>query len=212
MTGPRVLLDHRALVLCEKPAGLPTTGDGHCAPGTLEGWLSETRGHPVWAVHQLDRDTSGIVLCALRRGWVKDAQDALARGHKTYALLAHGQPGWDRTAIEARLLRTPQGTVVDETGRPARTTVEVVARGPAAFAATARIETGRTHQVRVHLAHRGHPLLGERRYRTPPCTALPRQALHAWRLSVTVRGDRLEAESPWPDDMVQAARTFALSI
>ena len=96
--------------------------------------------------------------------------------------------------------------VVREGGKPARTVFEVLGATDAASRVEARPATGRTHQIRVHLAHLGHPLFGEPRYAEPPCREHPRHALHLG--SLTIDGHVFEA--PVPDDLVELATRLGL--
>ena len=95
---------------------------------------------------------------------------------------------------------------VHHAGRPARTDVEVVAARAGLTAVQCKLHTGRTHQIRVHLAHLGHPLLADRLYGGAPGLQVERQALHAWKLSFDhpVHGSRVEFVRPPPQDLAQA--------
>ena len=84
--------------------------------------------------------------------------------------------------------------------------MSVVARRQGVTAIRCRLHTGRTHQIRVHLAHLGHPLVADRLYGGAPALGMERQALHAWKLSVDhpIRGERMEFTRPPPDDLARA--------
>ena len=177
----RILLERNGRVAVDKPAGLPSTGrdldDPHCAQHLLQ----RTLGRRVWAVHQLDRGTSGVLLFVTRKSLVAPLQRALARGHKRYLALAGGRVGDDRLRIDAplRYVRSLGRPAVVPDGKEARTDVRVRAHGAGATLVEARPITGRTHQIRVHLAHVGHPLLGDRLHGGEPADRL---ALHCWQL------------------------------
>lgn len=213
MTSPSiaVLHDDAGVVVVDKPAGLESTGKTLDDPRSVQHRLAAQLGKPVWAVHQLDRDTSGVLVFVRRRSLVAPWQDALKRGQKTYLAIVHGRVPWDRRRIDAPLRYSERARrwEVGEGGRSARSDVRVLSRAADASLVEVLLRTGRTHQARVHLAHLGHPLFGERRYREPPCTVHSRHALHAWRLTLA-DGQRFEA--PIPGDLQQLAEKLALSL
>lgn len=169
-------------------------------------------GAMVWAVHQLDADTSGVNLFTTAKRDVSTLKDALTAptARKEYLAIVHGSPAWD-----ARCVTDPIGMIDEESlgvtpsGRSARSEFEVLDRGPEHSLLRVRIQTGRTHQIRIHAAHLGHPLVGEEWYRSPPCTVHPRQALHAGRL-ILEGALHLDVTAPIPDDLRALARTLGL--
>jgi 23S rRNA pseudouridine1911/1915/1917 synthase len=164
-------------------------------------------------VHRLDAGTSGVMIVA-SDDETHGALAELMRRHEVdrrYLALVRGVPTAERFAIEAALGRVGARVRVDVTGgRPAETTVEV--REPFARAALleAAPRTGRTHQIRVHLAAVGHPILGDRRYGGGGADAtalgLGRPFLHSWRIAFDhpVTGERIERESELPADLAGA--------
>ncbi|MEQ9073990.1 MAG: RluA family pseudouridine synthase [Sandaracinaceae bacterium] len=213
MTRLSILHDADGVVVVDKPPGLEATGRTPDDPGGVQHHLATQLRRPVWAVHQLDRDTSGVLIFVRKRSLVARWQEALARGDKRYVALVHGREGHGSEAFEPRTIDAPlaydrgaRRWVVREGGKPARSTVEVVSVGADAMRVHVTLHTGRTHQARVHLAHVGHPLIGERRYRTPPCELHPRHALHAAR--VAALGAVFEA--PLPEDLRALARRLGL--
>lgn len=221
----RVVTEGVDWVVVDKPAGLlthPTRPDG---TPTLWGGLRAllayelaNRGN-VSIITRLDRETSGLVLVALKRARAREFGLAMQRGGigKEYLAVVRGWPAWDALAIEAPIVR--QGEVRDSAiwlkrcvhpqGAEARTDVRVerrFEREGAGFALVrARPLTGRTHQIRVHLAHVGHALVGDKIYGareeaylefietgwTPKLAAellLPRHALHACALELPDEG------------------------
>ncbi|HJL18170.1 MAG TPA: RNA pseudouridine synthase [Sandaracinaceae bacterium LLY-WYZ-13_1] len=205
--SPSVLLDEDGVVVVDKPAGLESTGRTPDDPGGVQRHLADRLGRRIWAVHQLDRDTTGVLVFVRRKSLVAVWQRRLGRRstRKRYLAVVHGRPRFRERVVTGALAydrRARRWRVAPE-GKSARTELRVRAAVDEAALVEAVLRTGRTHQARVHLAHEGHPLFGERRYRTPPCAAHPRHALHAWRLEVGpepgFRGATFEA--PVPGDL-----------
>ena len=131
------------------------------------------------------------------------------RIEKDYLAVVHGRPTPAHGTIDLALDRDPwdrrKVTVTDRGGQHAVTRYERVADGEAHSLVRCRLVTGRMHQIRVHLAAKGWPLVGDPVYGRPGVEpAFPRQALHAWRVALThpVTGERLELVAPPPDDLV----------
>jgi 23S rRNA pseudouridine1911/1915/1917 synthase len=213
--------DDRLLVVA-KPAGLVVhPGPGH-PTGTLVNALLGRAGTSLSAgggaadrpgiVHRLDKDTSGLLLVA------KDdathlalARDLAAhRIERRYLALVQGRLPADEGTVDAPVGRHPRDRkrmAVVPTGRPAVTHWRVLETFPAVQLAEATLETGRTHQVRVHLASLRHPLAGDRTYGADPTLAarlgLPRPFLHAWRLAFDHpwSGARVDRTEPLPPDL-----------
>jgi 23S rRNA pseudouridine1911/1915/1917 synthase len=213
--------DDRLLVVA-KPAGLVVhPGPGH-PTGTLVNALLGRAGTSLSAgggaadrpgiVHRLDKDTSGLLLVA------KDdathlalARDLAAhRIERRYLALVQGRLPAEAGTVDAPVGRHPRDRkrmAVVPTGRPAVTHWRVLETFPAVQLAEATLETGRTHQVRVHLASLRHPLAGDRTYGADPTLAtrlgLPRPFLHAWRLAFDHpwTGTRVELTEPLPADL-----------
>jgi 23S rRNA-/tRNA-specific pseudouridylate synthase len=192
-----ILLEEDEILAVDKPPGLPSTGRDLDDPECVQWRLQEQIGHPVWAVHQLDKDTSGVLIFTRHKRWVQSWQKKLAAGSKVYQAIVHGSPPWEKMVVDAPLLRKGKLMCVEPEGKPAKTTLTVRVRGSEHALIEARIHTGRTHQVRVHVAHLGHPLVGEKLYRDPPCELAPRHALHAWRVKAAGR----TIEAPLPADL-----------
>jgi 23S rRNA-/tRNA-specific pseudouridylate synthase len=207
----RILRDAEGVVVVDKPPGLESTGRTPDDPGGVQRRLADRLGRRVWAVHQLDRDTSGVLVFVRRKSLVAQWQRRLARPstRKRYLAIVHGHPPWTRHRVDAPLAydRRARRWAVREGGKPSRSELRV--RGATAEAAVveAVLRTGRTHQARVHLAHVGLPLFGERRYREPPCEAHPRHALHAVRLEL---GPGEAFEAPVPEDLRRLAARLGL--
>ncbi len=196
-----ILVHHDGVIAIDKPAGLPSTGrtldDPDCAQARLMAQLGRRK---VWAVHQLDAGTTGLNLFALRKARVAEVGEAMRppRGRKTYLAVARGR--WEGGE---RLVDLPIGSArgvpaVTRDGKPSQTRVRPLAVGADASLLEVALLTGRTHQVRVHLAAVGHPLIGDAMHGDPGGPTFGRPALHAHRLRLDLPAplDRLEAPAP----------------
>ncbi len=171
-------------------------------------------------VHRLDRDTSGLMVVARSDEAHRRLQAALAdrRIEREYLALVEGRPPARAGTIEAPIGRDPRVRTRMSVGgvgqREARThfTLERALAGTSLL--RLRLETGRTHQIRVHLQAIGHPVCGDPEYGTPGALGLQRQFLHATRLAFEhpLTGERVEVASPLPPDLQSAlARAEGLS-
>lgn len=213
-----VLYEDDHLLVLDKPAGLVV----HPAPGNWSGTLLNAllARDPAAAslpragiVHRLDKDTSGVMMV----GRSLQAVTALVRDlgarevRRRYLALVHGDVGPRPFSIDAPIGRDPASRVrmaVVAGGKAARTDVDPVALREGVSALRCSLHTGRTHQIRVHLAHRGHPLLADSLYGGRPALGLTRQALHAAHLSLAHPIDRrpLAFDAPAPPDFEVAWR------
>ncbi len=225
-----VVFEDEHLAVIDKPAGLVV----HPAPGHWDDTLVNAlvargttlsggaEGRPG-IVHRLDRDTSGLMVVAKTDLAHRRLGTAIAarRVRRTYAALAWGHLDASPTVIEAPIARHPQDRkrmTVTASGRAARTDAFVVGRFGVADLLRLELHTGRTHQIRVHLEHLGHPIVGDpvyggggsRRISGPPRRsaealerATPRQALHAAALAFRhpASGEPLDFHSEWPSDL-----------
>jgi 23S rRNA pseudouridine1911/1915/1917 synthase len=213
--GPLAYVDER-LAVVDKPAGLVV----HPAPGhrgeTLVSVLGELLGGGEEGrsgiVHRLDKDTSGLMIVA-RDDEAHRRLAAQIKRHeveRTYLALIEGRPRSRSGTIDAPLgrdHRTPEKRAVRGRGaRDARTHFEVVEPLAADTLVEARLETGRTHQIRAHFAAIGHPVAGDPRYGHAGRHGLERQFLHSARLGFAhpFTGERMEFESKLPDDLAGA--------
>jgi 23S rRNA pseudouridine1911/1915/1917 synthase len=177
-----VLHEDADLLAVEKPAGLPTLPGANFLQSTL---LHQVRRYApeAAAVHRLGRWTSGLVLFARNReARIELARQLRAREiDKRYRALASGDPGWTTIEVDRpigpvphRLLGSVHAASAD--GRPASSRIDVIERRPGAFLCDVRIATGRPHQIRIHLAATGHPLVGDPLY---PVGGVPEVATDA---------------------------------
>lgn len=209
------------LLVVVKPAGLPTHPTENRRTGTLVNRLLamgvplSAQGGPLrpGIVHRLDAGTSGLMLVASDESTHR-ALSAMLRRHEVdrrYLALVRGAVANDRFIIDAALGRRGARVRVQAVaGRAATTEIEVRERYPGATLVQATPRTGRTHQIRVHLAAVEHPILGDGRYGGGGDDAkrlgLTRPFLHSWRIGFEhpVTGARIELEEPLPPDLEHA--------
>jgi len=214
-----IVYEDQALIVVNKPAGMVI----HPAPGHRNGTLvnallahcpdlaGDSGDARPGIVHRLDRDTSGLILVAkneqIRRALQRQFKDRQV--HKVYVALLDGNLEAARGRIEAPLGRDPrhrQRMAVVPGGREAVTEYRLLASfaGGDYSLVEAEPKTGRTHQIRVHFASIGHPVVGDTVYgRRRTRLSMPRQFLHAQRLGFThpLTGQPLEFSAPLPDDL-----------
>lgn len=215
-----VLYEDDHLLVVYKPAGvlLHPTEPHH--RGTLDhlvaGHFARTAvAAKVRHVHRLDQDTSGLVLYA-KHAWASALLDEELRERRikrTYLAFVHGKMEKESGKIDLPIGKDRYHAArrrVAPNGDPALTTYQVVERYRDATLIRCSLETGRTHQIRVHLSHIGHPLLGDALY-GGKTTLLSRQALHAYRLQVPhpFGGRVIEVEAPLPADLVSLKSRLA---
>ena len=211
-----IVYEDESIIVVDKPAGLVVHPGSGNRDGTLQNALlahdASLASIPrAGIVHRLDKDTSGLLVVARSLGAHAHLVRQLAARsvHRAYAAVVHGDLA-RAVVIDAPIGRHPTRRTtmaVIEGGRPARTHVDVVERFGDATLVRCRLETGRTHQIRVHLAAAGHPLIGDpaygshRRHAIAPTFA--RQALHAIRLELDhpVSASPMRFDAPVPADL-----------
>lgn len=215
------------LLVINKPAGLVV----HPAPGNWSGTLmNQLLGLDVQAfdlpragiVHRLDKDTSGLMVVARTRRVMDALVQAIAERavKRQYLALAHGQwRGAEQRQVDAPIGRDPNNrlrmAVVNlalQPGKPAQTDFELLANAPAGCLVKCTLHTGRTHQIRVHMASIGHPLVADSLYGGACGADMQRQALHAARLALThpVTRQQLVFECAPPADFAAALDKWGL--
>jgi 23S rRNA pseudouridine1911/1915/1917 synthase len=215
-----IVWEDEHLLVVDKPAGVVV----HPARGHRGGTLSQALagraagggvgGDPNRAgiVHRLDKDTSGLLVIAKSDAAHRALQEAIRERHvcREYLALVEGCPPARSGTIDApigrdRRVRTRRSTDTDEP-REARTHFELERALPGAALVRVTLETGRTHQIRVHLQAIGHPVAGDPEYGTAGLFGLERQFLHAARLAFPhpITGEPVDVASPLPPDLAAA--------
>jgi 23S rRNA pseudouridine1911/1915/1917 synthase len=216
--GPVILAQGDDHLFAYKPAGLATTGRTLEDPDCLQFELmAHLRRRKVWAVHQLDKGTSGVCLFALRKPSVPVWVARLRAGNKLYLGVCDGVlTGRHTVRAPIGQVRRPDGrtqAAVVGDGKPAHSTVTALQSVGQRTLFTAQIHTGRTHQIRLHLAHLGHPLVGEKLHRSPPCDVMPFAALHSWCLELpNAAGELVGIEAPLPQALARTLRAWSFQI
>jgi len=212
-----IVHEDAAVLVIDKPAGVAVHGGSGVSFGVIE---SLRAGRPqaklLELAHRLDRDTSGLLIIAKKRTALVELHRQLRDGEveKIYAAIVKGAPAKDAFDVAEPLHKYVTGSgerrvSVKEGGQSAMTKVKVVKRGREASLLEIRLLTGRTHQIRVHLAHAGHPVLGDDKYgdfelnRQLAKQGAKRLFLHAGRLAFAhpVTQERLRLNAPLPKDM-----------
>jgi 23S rRNA pseudouridine1911/1915/1917 synthase len=231
-----IVYEDDAILAVNKPAGLPVHPTAKFHRNTLTSILAERfPNERVALCHRLDKETSGVLVAARTREAEITLKNAFAGRdvHKTYHAIVHGTVEQDAFLIDAAMALAGGDElsvlmqVRDERdgGLPSRTRIRVIERLAGFTVVEASPETGRQHQIRVHLAHAGHPIVGDKLYAHSPAMfiaalndelteemrlslRLARHALHAARISFVhpTRRDAITIEAQTPDDMTSFAR------
>jgi 23S rRNA pseudouridine1911/1915/1917 synthase len=217
-----ILFEDDDLIVINKPAGLvvhPGAGNrqhtlvnallSHCT--TLSGIGGQER---PGIVHRLDKETSGCLVVAKNDAthWDLSRQFAERTVEKIYLALVSGKLRKQAGLIEEKIGRHPvhrqRMSAGASRGRAAKTEYRLLRSGGQASLIECRLHSGRTHQIRVHLHHIGHPVLGDKVYGVRRATEFPRQMLHAWKLGFRHpgTGEWRDFEAPLPDDFAIALK------
>lgn len=228
-----IIYEDEDMIVINKPAGLVVHPGAGQKSGTLVNALlnydADSFGDMAGddddrpgIVHRLDGDTSGVMVVARRNETLEKMKASFIahQVHKTYLAIVHGTFDCLAGMIEKPIGRNPRQrqkmAVVSTGGKYALTNYRVLACGDKASLLAVRIMTGRTHQIRVHMAYLGHPVVGDRTYggvRPWKDHRMPeRQMLHAWKLELPhpVRGDIMTFSAPLTPDFLDCLRDLQL--
>lgn len=209
-----VIFEDKHFLVIDKPAGMASHGGSGVSFGAIELMRQARPNDHLELVHRLDRDTSGVLVFARTRAGLTGLQAAIRAGEvtKQYLCLMVGHPSKARFDVNAPLLKSVlQGgermVRVAEGGKPSLTFFQEMEQYPGARLMQATLGTGRTHQIRVHAAHIGHPLAGDPKYGDREANkrfrerGLHRLFLHASRMSFELDGRTYDFSAPLPDDL-----------
>ncbi|WP_296402561.1 RluA family pseudouridine synthase [Psychrobacter sp.] len=208
----RVVYEDEGLIVLDKPSGMAVHGGSGLDFGVIEAMRDATHKKYLELVHRIDKDTSGLLMIAKKRSTLKVLQEHLREKtiQKHYLCIVKGQPALNDISIDAPLLRFnlangERRVKVDKNNSDAKssqTICKVVTRFEINGEPVSLIEamplTGRTHQIRVHLAYVGHPILGDDKYNINDQSNVRRLCLHAWKLDVP---EFETIKAPLPEDM-----------
>ena len=216
-----IVFEDARLLAVNKPSGLATHGGSGISHGLIESLRALRPGEPLELVHRLDRDTSGVIIVAKKRSALLELQ-ALMRGGeddegpgKQYLALLVGRVPNGTLTVDAPLQKTvlqggERSVRVDPAGKPSVSHFKVLERRGGCSFCEVRIETGRTHQIRVHAAHLGFPIAGDEKYGDPEANkrlakqvGLKRLFLHAASIEFALEQGRQPylINAPLPDDL-----------
>jgi 23S rRNA pseudouridine955/2504/2580 synthase len=209
-----LVIEDEALIVIDKPSGIAVHGGSGVSYGVIESLRAERpQAKFLELAHRLDRDTSGLLIVGKKRSALVELHRMLREGEveKVYLAVAKGIPARPQFDISDSLHKyvTAQGerrVAVREDGKSAVTKVRVTKAGEAFSLLEVRLLTGRTHQIRVHLAHAGHPVIGDDKYGDFPLNhelKPKRLMLHASSLAFRhpLSGAALAFKAPLPGEM-----------
>ena len=209
-----VIFEDKHFLVIDKPAGMASHGGSGVSFGAIELLRQARPKDHLELVHRLDRDTSGVLVFARTRAGLTGLQAAIRAGEvtKQYLCLMVGRPNKAKFDVNAPLKKSVlQGgermVRVAEDGKPSLTFFREMEQYPGARLMQATLGTGRTHQIRVHAAHVGHPLAGDPKYGDKEANkrfrdvGLHRLFLHASNLSFELDGRAYGFSAPLPDDL-----------
>lgn len=213
----RVVFEDDGLIVLNKPHGLAVHGGSGESFGVIEAMRVATGKKYLELIHRIDKDTSGLLLIAKKRSTLKDLQAHFRKKtiQKDYLCVVHGvvKQGQiiDKPLLKYALNSGERRVRVDKDGKPSQTAIVVLSAfkmdGMAVSLIKASPLTGRTHQIRVHMASIGHALLGDDKYQSPTQANLASQkgvrrlCLHAWHVGVPTDDGVQVFEAGLPDDI-----------
>jgi len=219
-----LLYEDQGLIAANKPAGLAVHGGSGISYGVIEQLrLARPQAKFLELVHRLDRDTSGLLLLAKKRSVLTAMHELIRSGQmdKRYLVLVRGRWPAGKQHVKLKLQRYVTGAgerrvSVDDAGRESHTVFELERPCGDYSLLQAQLKTGRTHQIRVHLAHLGFPIVGDDKYgdfelnKRLAKQGMKRMFLHAWKLAFVhpLSGDTLKLEAPLPPEL----ENFMLSL
>ena len=222
-----ILYQDADLAVVVKPCGMVV----HPAAGNEDGTLVNALLHHLDSlggiggelrpgiVHRLDKDTSGLLLVAKNDAAQLALSEQLSgrKMEKHYRALVEGNLSQDEGRIEAAIARSKKDRkkmAVDPEGREAITEWTVLARGRGVTLVDVHILTGRTHQIRVHMKHIGHPVCGDPIYGSPKGAKVSRLMLHAYSLAFTHprTGERMVFTAPLPEEFLRGLRSSGIEL
>lgn len=209
-----IIFEDKHFLVIDKPSGMASHGGSGVSHGAIELLRQARPNDHLELVHRLDRDTSGVLVFARTRAGLTGLQAAIRAGEvtKQYLCLMVGRPSKARFDVNAPLQKSIlQGgermVRVSEGGKPSLTFFREMEQYPGSRLMQATLGTGRTHQIRVHAAHIGHPLAGDPKYGDREANkrfrelGLNRLFLHASNLSFELDGRAYGFSTPLPDDL-----------
>ncbi len=212
-----ILFENDDILAVSKPEGQAAIPERRPTGGSLFEILSTRRDGKLYIVHRIDKETSGLVIfaknAAVHRWLCRQFEDRTVA--KTYLALCHGTVAEERGVIEAPLRQCGSGRVAVDAarGKPSVTEFEVRQRHEPFALVTAYPRTGRRHQVRVHLYHLGHPIVGDPLYGDKALQQSgTRLMLHAWTLRVPLPSGRtLALEAPLSESFVDVLEAVGIA-
>jgi 23S rRNA pseudouridine955/2504/2580 synthase len=216
-----IIFEDRDFLVLDKPSGVASHGGSGIDFGAIELLRAARPGDTLELAHRLDRDTSGALVFARKRAALTALQALIRDGEitKQYLALLCGHPPRAKFEVNAPLRKSilqggERKVRVSDDGKPALTAFRVIEVYDAASFAEVTLYTGRTHQIRVHSQHVGHPVAGDEKYGTRECNQLLRKSglrrlfLHAARFEFTLSGKTFSFSAPLATELAAVLDTL----